>query len=170
MNQQRVQTSQANKIKGKTTWRTGCVCGGGRSHQYNRTSWGSAASLLLLVAVAYHSSFLQIVSVKQNHKPVRENCTSKRSSKWCDAEINFSYAELKPTNTRSKPCKELEQPGKFDSTGHVLLHILHGEKVGPNTTIGQPCQTGNHASPTKIKTSLLNLTSGPIAELRTISK
>ena len=97
MNQQRVQTSQANKIKGKTTWRT-------------------------------------------------------------------------RTNTRSKASKELEHPGKFGSTGHVLLHIVQGEKVGPNSTIGQPCQTGNHASPTKIKTSLLCLTSGPIAELQMISR
>ena len=91
MNQQHVQTSQAKKTKAKTTWRTRCACGGGRSHQYNRTSWGSAASLLLLAAVSYHSSFLQIVSVKQNHKPVHENYTSKRSSKSCDVEIKLTH-------------------------------------------------------------------------------
>jgi hypothetical protein len=43
-------------------------------------------------------------------------------------------------------------------------------KLDPNTTIGQPCQTGNHASPTKPKTSLLCLTNGPIAKLGTISR
>jgi hypothetical protein len=32
-------------------------------------------------AVSYRSSYLQIVSVKQNHKPVQETYTSKRSSR-----------------------------------------------------------------------------------------
>jgi len=47
--------------------------------------------LLLLAAVSYRSSFLQIVSVKQNHKLVQENYTNKRSSKSCGAEIKLTH-------------------------------------------------------------------------------
>ena len=37
------------------------------------------------------TKLIGIVSVKQNHKPIWENCTSKRSSKSCDAEIKLTH-------------------------------------------------------------------------------
>ena len=131
MNEQHVQTSQAKRTKAKTTWRTGCVCGGGRSHQYNGTLWGSAANLLLLAVVSYHSSFLQIVSVKQNHKPVRENCTSKRSNKWCDAEIKLTHKlelmKIQRINPNTNSSAGLIKDGDKEPSNPYSRHKSHLE-------------------------------------------